>query len=80
MKKSEFELWINEPNTRQVLKILTGELQQYEKALIEGVYAREPSMEQVAGKYIYTTAYISGLKFILQDIVNHLEEDIKEDE
>lgn len=80
MKKSEFEMWINEERTRQVLEILHKEIEEIEKALLAGMYARENTMELVAGKYIDAQARLSGLKFIFNDIVNYLEEDIEENE
>lgn len=75
MKTSEFELWLNDGRTREIMELVGEEVKTYESALVDGMYARETTMEMVAGKYIDASAYIRGLKFILNDIVNHLEED-----
>jgi hypothetical protein len=80
MKKSEFEMWVNREDTREILDILNREIKGIEQALLEGMYAREATMELVAGKYIDAQARLSGLKFIFNEIVNYLEEDIKENE
>jgi len=73
--RSEFELWVNAPDTTKVLKIINEQCKQYEDALVSGSYAAEDTMEKVAGKYIDASAYVRGLRFIMQDVVNYLEED-----
>lgn len=80
MKKSEFELWLNLPQTREVLTIVQKEIDIIEDALISGLYINEPTIDKVASKYIDGTATLSGLKFITSGIIAHLEDDMKEEE